>query len=328
MERSSERRIVFSSEFFADAEPDAIRRIVDDVGPDRIHVAASLRPLARIVASQWQQYVQSGMRISFDEWLDAMLRKPPGKLTPTFWRRHRHDRLVERWAEVVGPERMTVVVIDERDHDQVLRVFEGLVGLRTGTLVADRDLANRSMTLAEIEAVRAFNIAFKGDGLGNALHHRVIHTGAATFMKRREPGPDEPRIETPQWALDRAGEIAREMVDAIAASGVHVIGDLESLAVVPRSGLAGDHQPEVCVPPEIAASMAMGVLVVSGLARGSGSPDGPAGTPFGRRRWVEPPELARLPTYHLAGALGGRTVDAVTRRISRVRRRIGRLRSR
>ncbi len=166
--KASEPRVVLSSEFFADAEPEAIRRVIDDLDPARVHVVVTLRPLARILPSQWQQYVQSGMRVGFDDWLDAMMRAPAGKLTPTFWRRHRHDRLIARWAEVVGPDRMTVIALDDRDHGMVLRVFEQLTGLREGTLVAPPDLVNRSMTMPEIEAVRAFNIAFRAEGLGKA----------------------------------------------------------------------------------------------------------------------------------------------------------------
>ena len=157
--KASAPRVVLSSEFFADAEPDAIRRVIDDLDPARVHIVVTLRPLAKILPSQWQQYVQSGMRVGFDDWLEMKLRRPAGSVTPTFWRRHRHDRLIERWAEVAGPERMTVIALDDRDHGMVLRVFEGLPGLRAGTLVAPPDLVNRSMTLPEIEAVRAFNIA-------------------------------------------------------------------------------------------------------------------------------------------------------------------------
>src|SRR5207247_2440901 len=145
--RSTEARVLLSSEFFADVEADRIPRIADDLGRERLHVVVTLRPLSRLLASQWQQYVQSFMRLSYDDWLDAVLNGPPGKVTPTSWRRHRHDELIERWAAVVGPERMSVVVIDEDDHDQVLRVFEQLLGLRAGTLVAEGDVTSRSMTL-------------------------------------------------------------------------------------------------------------------------------------------------------------------------------------
>src|SRR5690242_12088452 len=105
---------VISSEFFADAPDDAtIGRIVAQLGGDRVHVLVTLRPLARIMPSQWQQYVQNGLRMGYEEWLEHMLRKAPyDKPNPSFWHRHRHDRLVERWVGAVGAERVTVVVVD------------------------------------------------------------------------------------------------------------------------------------------------------------------------------------------------------------------------
>ena len=328
--RATEPRVLLSSEFFADVEADEIPRIVDDLGRERLHVVVTLRPLARLLASQWQQYVQSFKRLSFDDWLVAVLNGPPGKVTPTFWRRHRHDELIERWAAVVGPERVSVVVLEEGDHDHVLRVFEQLLGLRAGTLVADDDATNRSMTLAEIEAVRAFNNAFWDAGLRNALYHRVMHFGAAAYMKQRPPGPDEPRIDTPQWALDRSGEIAREMVARIAVSGVRIIGDLEALTVVPSSGLSGDRQPDVCIPPDISAAMATGIAVVTGAARGNarvnalveagGSIDREAGP---RAPGGEPPGLRRFGIYPLAGSIGMRLGSGLLRRFDRITHRAG-----
>ena len=69
--RAPEARVVVSSEFFADAQPDAIRRIADDLDPQRIHVAVTLRPIAAILTSQWAQYVADGMVAPFDRWLKA-----------------------------------------------------------------------------------------------------------------------------------------------------------------------------------------------------------------------------------------------------------------
>jgi hypothetical protein len=310
--RAREPRVVISSEFFCDADDEAVLRIVRDLGPERLHVVLTLRPLAKIVPSQYQQWVQNGMRKSFDRWLDSMFDRAPDARVPLLWRRHRHDRLVARWAEAVGPEAITVIVVDDRDHDFVLRVFERLTGLREGTLAPHSDRTNRSLTLPEIEAVRAFNVAFRAQGLPTALHTQVMRLGAAQLMKRREPAPDEPRLEMPQWALDRVAVISREMVDAIAASGVRVVGDLESLGVVPRSRLEGDRQPDVPIPPDVAASLAMGILVAGGLARQGAT-----------LRWVEPAELRRTSTYYLAGTLALRLLRPLLglgRALSRRRR--------
>jgi hypothetical protein len=304
-----ESRTVVSSEFFAWAEPDAIRRIVDDLGGDRVHVAVTLRPLARILPSHWQQNIQAGTLAGYGTWLRATLFPDPNKPRPKFWTLQRHDELIARWAGVVGPERVTAIVLDERDHGFVLRVFEGLLGLREGTLAPVPDLANRSLTLPEVEAVRAFNAAFAAQGLPRALHAQVMRFGAAQEMKHREPPPDEARIETPQWALDRATEVAREMVAVIAASGVRVVGDLEPLAAPATSRLAGDDPPAAAIPPEVAASMAMGILVASGATRVAGAYS------------AQTLERAPIPTRQVAAVLGLRARNALGRRV----RRLGRL---
>jgi hypothetical protein len=326
---SKAARVVISSEFFADAQPDAIRRVTRDLGPDRIHVVVTLRPLARIVASQWQQYVQSGARTALGPWLRAELADDGKRISPTFWHRHRHDALIARWADVVGPDRVTAIVLDEQDHDLVLRVFEQLVGLRTGTLQAVEELSNRSLTMPEIEVVRAFNVAFNEAGLSKGLHTRVMRRGATRHLKMtRTPAPGEPRVELPQWALDRAGLVAAEIVPAIAASGVRVVGDLSRLLVVPRSRLEGDEVPPVLVPPDVGGVTAMGVLLATGLAWRDLSKRAGGG-----RAWLrepdaplEPPELELVSTPRLAAALARRLAyrarTLVLSPVARVARRL------
>jgi hypothetical protein len=305
---ADEARLLLSSEFFADAEPPAIDRIVADLGRQRLRVVVTLRPLAAILPSQWQQYVQSFMPLAYDAWLEGVFNAPRGEVTPTFWRRHRHDELVQRWAAAVGADRVTVVVIDEADHEHVLRVFEAMLGLEDRTLAAGSDAANRSMTLPEIEAVRAVNLRFRAAGLGNALYHRAMHFGATAYMKWRVLPPDEPRIRTPAWALERAGELQREMNAAIAATGVRVVGDLGALAL--NRPVAGDGArqatTEVCVPLPIAERLTRGIAVIAGEWRGRGD---------------EHPSLDRFATWQLAGAVAARWGSGALARLRRLARR-------
>ncbi len=257
---ATEPRVVISSEFFADAPAAAIERVASDLDASRLHVVVTLRPIARIIPSQWQQYVQSGLQAGFDEWLDAMFNQPPGDLTPSFWHRHRHDELVRRWASVVGADSVTVVVVDDDDRGMVLRSFERLVGLRAGTLPAEEDLTNRSMSLPETELVRAFNRRFKAEGLETPLHLQVMRYGAALYIKEREIPPGEPRVELPEWAARRSAELGAEMAAAIRQLGVRVIGDLDRLADRPARAAAPDGTA-VNVSPELAGRAAVGVLL-------------------------------------------------------------------
>jgi hypothetical protein len=314
---AKEPRLVVSSEFFAWARPEVIRHIVDELDPARVRIAVTVRPLARLIPSHWQQNIQAGTVVPLEAWIETLFREPPGRPNPSFWWLQRHDELIARWAEVAGPERVTAVVVDDRAHDVVLRAFERLLGLRDGTLVGVRDLANRSLTLPEAEAVRAFNVRFKAEGLPKALHARLMRFGAAQVMKQREPAADEPRVELPPQARDRVAAAARGIVAGIEASGVRVIGDLSILAEVPapRPDAAVPAGP-VAIPPDVAAAMAMGIVASTGAARDAG-----ARTPF---KFAEPVELVRVPTYQVIGVVGLRTQAVVLRghrRIGRVFRR-------
>ncbi|HEY3523403.1 MAG TPA: hypothetical protein VGK63_06840 [Candidatus Limnocylindrales bacterium] len=321
IQRADAPRIVLSAEALSDAKPDAIRRIVGDLDPARIHIAVTLRPLTRILPSQWQQYVQAGVTIGFDDWLHAVLESERSRVTPSFWRRHRHDRLIKRWADVVGPERITVVVADDRDRDRILRVFEQLVGLSEGTLVPDPDLMNRSLTLGEAEMIRAFNIAFREADLPMALHTLVMRRSASELIKRRPPATDELKIRLPAWAAERAAEIARDIVDNIRASDVRVVGDLETLVELPDSGTPGQPQEWVPVTPETAAFGALSMLIATGVVRRERGRMGAAddATSGARGRELEDAEgLHRVRSRQIASVLTRRAetrVAGVWRRI-------------
>jgi hypothetical protein len=298
-----EPRVVVSSEFFAWANPTAIRRIVDDLGPERVHVAVTLRPLSRIVPSMWQQNVQAGTVSTIDAWLRDVLAKTDGEKRHPFWTLQRHDELIDRWAAVLGIERVSAVVVDDRDHDVLLHAFEDLLGLSGGTLVGQSDWLNRSLTLPEAEAVRAFNLAARERHLSRGRHARLMRFGAAQVMKQRVPSAAEERVRQPDWAGAAIEAIQRDIVAAIRSSAVRVIGDLDRLLATPSAhtarpdsaAVAANEPPpaDVQVPADAAAAMAMGIL----LAAGEGRP-GPS-----RLEIAEPVQVLDVPTYQLAAVI-------------------------
>ncbi len=296
-----ESRVLISSEFFAGASDEQAAKIVRDLDAARVHIAITLRPLAKILASRWQQNVQEGARIQYEEWLHAVLDTPESDHGKRFWSRQRHDALVKRWVHAAGADRVTVVIVDESDHDALLRNFEGLLGLTSGTLLPQRDASNRSMTLEEIEAVRTFNEQFFADHFSKALHYKLMARGAALHMKSRTPATTEARLVTPSWAIEKANRFGTEVAASIRELGVNVVGDLEAL-VVPlssaESGAAASNAVKQ-IAPEIAARMAIGVLLASGRARGErGAGKGRVGP-----TWSEPQELFRISTLELIGAI-------------------------
>jgi hypothetical protein len=260
---AGDQTVIVSSEFFSQATDAVVKRVVTDMGGPRVHVVATLRPLVRILPSQWQQYVQNGFRLSYAEWLTGILSQPPSTPTPGFWLRHRHDELIARWADEAGPENVTVVVVDESDRRMLLRTFEELLGLPDGILVPEDEAENRSLTAAEVEIVRLLNHEFKRRGWPDANYAKYMRYGAVRQMKAaHQPGPGEPRITTPDWARERAAEIGAEMAKNIAGLGVRVVGDLSTLGAVQADPPKGRAAAGLVVPAQAGSAAAETVTLL------------------------------------------------------------------
>jgi hypothetical protein len=266
---AADQRVVVSSEFLGAADVETARRAVEALGGPRVHVVVTLRPLTKLMPSQWQQYVRSrSTTTSYDDWLDGMLRKPPyNRPTPSFWKRNHHDVLVERWASVVGPENLTVIIVDEADRTFLMRTFEELLGLPTGLLVVEKGTENRSLTFSETELVRQINIEFRNKGWSDELYKKVVLNGLGFQMQtNRTPQVDEPRITTPQWALDRVAEIGAAAADKISTLGVRIVGDISTLGAPLLAEDSREATPEEMELPVAAAREAvLGIILFSGV---------------------------------------------------------------
>jgi hypothetical protein len=265
---ANDRRVIISSEFFADAHVEDARRMVRELGGPRIHVVVTLRPLTKIMPSQWQQYLRNRASFTYDEWLVGMLKKPPyNKPTPTFWERHHHDVLVERWASIVGPANVTVIVPDEGDRASLLRTFEEMAGLPNGLLFANPSNENRSLSFGEIELVRQMNIEFKRNGWSDELYRHIVRKGFGSQMQtNRTPHADEPRITTPQWALDRAAEIGAAAAEKLSTLGVRIVGDISSLGARVVNQEHDEAFPaDRFMAIEAAREAVLGTMIASGL---------------------------------------------------------------
>lgn len=304
VEAAGDRTSVISSEFFADAPDDeTVARIVEQLGGmGSVHVLVTLRPLAKIMPSQWQQYVQNGLRMGYEDWLEHMLRKAPyEKPNPSFWRRHRHDRLVERWARAVGPERVTVVVVDDRDRDGLMRTFEALLGLPQKLLRPVPDTANRSLTLAETEMLRNLNVEFRGNGLPDELYSKLVRNGAVMHMKNAcSPTAQDVKITTPAWAVEAAGAIGAEMAGRIGAMGVRILGDTALLSAAPKA--AGEMSGQPRIAPEVAAQALYGALAAAAAA------------PVGNTAPPKTRSVHQTPSKELVKVLGHRCLKKLRRR--------------
>jgi len=246
---STATRVCLSTENFASATTEQVRRLVDDLGPDKVHAVAVVRRLDRLLPSSWQQRLQMTARPqSYEEWLREVLavepRRGPGQ---TFWHHHGVGQLLERWRASLPAEQITLVVADESDRSQQMRVFERLLGLPDGLLTPGaRD--NVSFTYERIELYRRVLDLCAENGW-SARHRRMLLQRGLLRGLRQAPAheTDLPIPSLPGWAAERVAALSDARVEEVVASGARIIGDPEALRV--REVGAGDLAP----PPETIA---------------------------------------------------------------------------
>lgn len=254
-------RVAVSSEFFCEATPETAARVVQAFDADRTHVVVTLRNLGRLLPSSWQQYLKYGLTVDYVKWLRNIMANPGGSsMTPTFWRRNDHGAVIGRWADAVGAENVTVLVLEDVDRTAMFRTFAQLLGLPEDLLVARMNLtSNRSMTAAEAQVLIELNRRVKSD-MQWEEYMRFVRRGVALGMvEGRTPDPGEPRLRTPDWALDFAAEQGVLAAAAIRGSGVRVLGDLDALASRVTSDVGEPDVPEQ-VPVAAAVQAVMTVI--------------------------------------------------------------------
>ena len=252
-------RALLSSELFAEFEPEHIARAIDDFGSEDLQVLITLRPLASLLASTWQQDLKGGRPQDFNEWLIERLE---GSRDQIFWFRHAHDELVERWVSQLGADRVAVLSVDPSHPDQLLRDFEQLTGINSGTLQPKR--GNRSLTRPEAELIREI-YQLLDDDIDEQQFHRLVRMGGFKgLVERRDAPAAEQRIVAPDWAIRRASEIHGPMLDRIVDLDVARFGDFDALRIPPAPAdanavvdLRDDDTSQI--PVDAAAQLALGI---------------------------------------------------------------------
>ncbi len=227
--RDEGRSALISSEWFASADQKAIERIVTDLGQERLQVILAIRPLTSTLPSAWQQGLKLGGTLSLVDWLDVVLKSPDHPRAQRVWMKHGYDAITARWAEVVGKDRVTVLVVDERSPDSIFRDIAGVLKIPEETLARAPKRTNPSLSAFEADVLVELNQMFFAKG-GTLREYRAgilrtfdgyvnsIRQGA--IQKRSIPSQHLPAV------IERNASIARN----IESLGCAVIGDLKAYA--------------------------------------------------------------------------------------------------
>ena len=255
-------RVVASSEFFAQCNADQRARVVEDLGAERLHLLVAARNPGSIALSTWQQVLRDGKAGHLDQWLQERYRREePGPATEGFWSWADSATLLDNWSQVIAPDRIRVVVIDETDRALLPTTFEGLLGLPAG-LLSERTppLSNRSLTSPEAELLRRAIALTKPQLTWDEFSLFYRKGYARHLLDVRAPARDEARPVLPRWAAEQAAAEAEWCISRLQASGVPVIGDLENIRRVPA---AADSVPLEEISTDLAAEALAGVVLAA-----------------------------------------------------------------
>lgn len=225
----SPKTFMASSEFFTELTPSQIAKIKKDVRANKYEIIFTIRPLVKMLASSYQQYLKYGLKADYSSWLHEMLDDPgSSKMTPSFWRRNFHGDAVEKWADVFGVENVTVIVVDESKPDFLYDAFASYLELPVGILTKQESGANRSLTSEEAFMLLQINKQFPKDRQWDDYSIFVRQT-AIRALTDKDPDTAGTKLQTPEWAIKKASDLTAVAVKKIEASGVKVIGELDSL---------------------------------------------------------------------------------------------------
>lgn len=308
---STSPRTLISSEYLAGADAAQRQRIIADLGADRLHVVVTVRNFARVAVSLWQQTLKRGRVATLDDWLEQNFRRTDEQPEPHFWARHDPSVVAAAWADLLGADRVTAVVLDERDHGVLPGAFEQLLALTPGTLATTEvSYTNRGMTAVECEVIRQVNAALRSQ-LNGTEYHALIRSGAIrNIVESRLPPGSEPRLSTPDWVADEAVAEGQRVADVLMSSGIHVIGDLGNLRTRVASGPAEFGDGFADVPVDLAVSGLVGIVTRAAAAVRSGESLAPA------KRRRSDARVDELTTGQLAQVLEGRVTAGIRRRLS------------
>jgi len=229
--RARSETVCISTEDFGRLfDPTRSRKIVADLGADRLHVLAVARAYHRLLPSHWQERIKSNETLTYDEWLHQVFEGDDSMSAHrSFWTSHDIERMAPQWLELLPPDRFTVVVSDDSDRLLLSGVFEQLLDLPQG-LLAPRGSANVSLSANAAEMVRRVNRVFNDRGWSDRDRRALIRHGVVRGLQAAGRSPEDVPMPTlPDWVRPLVDARSRARIEAIRALGLRVVGDLERL---------------------------------------------------------------------------------------------------
>lgn len=271
--KSTSRLTLISSEWYTSAHPHAIERIVADLDRDRLHAVLVIRPIAKTLPSAWQQLLKFGWKESFAEWL-TMLLGDEGQLSEgartrrnRIWHKHRYDAVAQRWVDVLGPDRVTVIIADDRDRQFVVNAFSKILGVDPERLTAPPPKTNPSLSRFEAEVLLRLNQTYAELGGQIRTYRKLMWRTFDGYVNHLQDKATE-RTPIPAELVAKVEQAGAQIAQGINASGAHVLGDIGLLTQSVADGSSVVSEEELkhhTARVESASKMMVAMMVTTGI---------------------------------------------------------------
>jgi len=227
---AKEDTVIISSEFFSQIDGEKIRKIRSDLKGREIEILFTLRPLAKLLPSSYQQYLKYGLKVKYEEWLHEIFEnREKTKVSPSFWRRHEHGKVIARWVDIFGSSKVTLLIADEAKPDFLFNEVNNFLKLPKGTLTSVQTGSNRSLNMEEISLLLEINRKFPKERSWGEYKVFIREGYIRQLTDYVTPPRENARLLTPDWAAEKANQMGLETLSEIRHLGIRVIGNLESL---------------------------------------------------------------------------------------------------
>ena len=243
---------VVSMEWLCAADAAHVRRIVEDLSPARVTVIFTVRDIARALPSAWQEMMKNTRTWTWSKFLTAVSADDPLATRPgrRFWIKVDIAKMLDTWATALSLEDLVVVTVPPAGArpDLLWSRFCEVVGIEPLALGHSPAPRNPSLGAESTEVMRRLNVLYRSSPLSRRAYDtsfkKLLAQQVLASRRDLESGLRVPEAYRP-WARSAAAS----QIEAIAARGVRVVGDLDELT--PRFTSDGVDDPDAVDPEDL-----------------------------------------------------------------------------
>lgn len=216
---------IVSEELLASATEQHIAKAVNTLSAtSEVHVVVTVRDLARLIPSAWQQRVRYRFTQPLEEYVETIANNP----NHGFWARVHAPTVLTRWSSQLPPERIHVVTVptNARHGSQLLwSRFATVVGVDTN-LDTSESRTNHSLGVVQIEMLRRWNAALAQDQLPTPQpYFQVCREILLPVIPTKGAQPLGLAERWHHWVAEES----ENLIEQLNGSGYDIVGSLDDL---------------------------------------------------------------------------------------------------